>query len=109
MNPHAGALGPVATLLQRACSNRVYTLGKLLGEGGFGKVFEARSEMGSMHAVKVVEDQDAYDHEIGMLDAIKKLQCAFLIKMEEFFKDQASGALCIVMPLAHGGTLKDAM
>jgi serine/threonine protein kinase len=96
-------------VLRRAYSSRAYTLGKLLGEGGFGKVFAARSEMGSTHAVKVVEDQDAYNHEIGMLDAIRKLQCAFLIEMEEFFKDQASGALCIVMPLAHGGTLKDAM
>jgi serine/threonine protein kinase len=84
-------------------------LGELLGEGGFGTVFEARSESGRTHALKVVEDKDAYHHEVAVLSEINKLQCKHLVYMEDFFKDQASGALCIVTPIMQGGSLRDVM
>jgi serine/threonine protein kinase len=86
-----------------------YGIRKMLGRGGFGKVYLADAPGGVPVAIKVVDSprgDEASQRELQALDAIKLLRHLHLLAVQAFFSmpDQ----LVIVMELADG-SLRDSL
>jgi len=89
----------IAALEQR------YHLRALLGEGSFGRIFQAQSKrQGFRCAVKVAAECDTDDREISLHGTFEHANIARFI---ESFSHAAT--VCIVMELCEGGELFDAL
>jgi serine/threonine protein kinase len=103
-----------------SAKQRVYVLKERLGGGGFASVWRALDEeTNDSYAIKIFETtgsletpeqaEEASRRELVALMDIRGSNCPYLIRVDEAFKDIASGLYCIVMNLVEGDSLKDRM
>ena len=86
---------------------------KLLGKGGFGKVFLAqKKDSGSLHAMKCIRkdliiENEALKYITKEKEILKTVDHPFLINMEYVFQDETR--IYFIMPFAKGGTVLQQM
>jgi tRNA A-37 threonylcarbamoyl transferase component Bud32 len=92
---------------------RNITIEKLLGEGGMGSVWKGQIAMVKKQlAVKVMHPKFSLDAEfrsrfLQEAEAMAQLNHDRIVPLNDFFHDEASGILALVMPFYEGETLED--
>jgi serine/threonine protein kinase len=85
-----------------------YTLGKKIGQGGFGVVYSCTDKDGNEYAVKMVDKVDTPLESIQTeVDMQKKLEHGSIVKVHNVFYEPVF--VCIVMDICKAGTLLDGM
>jgi hypothetical protein len=91
------------------------TIGRLLGKGSFGSVFEAILPNGRVVALKVIElgsisnseaEMAALKNEITLLSRFKNKN---IVRLEGCVEDKENNKMCIYMEYVAGGTLNSFM
>lgn len=113
---------PYENMRLEGVKERAYVLKEKLGGGSFASVWRALDqETHDSYAIKIFETgakrsletpeqaEEACAREVAVLIAIRDLRCPYLIRIDESFKDVASGLYCIVMNLVEGDSLKGRM
>jgi serine/threonine protein kinase len=111
---------PEAGMRLRGVKGRIYELNRPLGAGSFASVWRAEDPAtNARYAIKIFEIggslettadlEEANERERAVLTDLLKLQCPFLIRMDEAFKDVDSGLYCIAMTLVEGSSLHERM
>ena len=85
-----------------------YFIEKMIGEGGYGKVFKARhAETKDVVAIKMLPE-DAYSFYSREAQVLRQLQpCPYIMSIVDAFVDEEG--LCIVMPYIEHGSLQTYM
>ena len=85
-----------------------YFIEKMIGEGGYGKVFKARhAETEDIVAIKMLPE-DAYSFYSREAQVLRQLQpCPYIMSIIDAFVDEEG--LCIVMPYIEHGSLQTYM
>ena len=89
-----------------------YRIIKLLGQGGFSRVYEAEdTRLGVMCAIKENSefDRSAYSQFIAEAQLLARLKHPNLIKVTDYFADDSSGAQFLVMEYVPGEDLEQLM
>lgn len=85
-----------------------FTLGKIIGEGGFGSVLVAKGTDGSMRAVKTMvksEDKDVREMQVNEVQTLVGLDHPHIVKLFMFYESDTQ--IKLVFELCKGPALSD--
>ncbi|MCB9506939.1 MAG: protein kinase [Myxococcales bacterium] len=115
MTQTSGMIGGAATVREGAVIAGRYSIGRLLGRGGFGSVFAATDRnTGQDVAVKILDPRFAADPHLSArfrreVAIVARLKHPNTIRVFDFGWDDGASSLFLVMELLSGRSLADAL
>ena len=79
--------------------NNQYHFIKILGQGGYGTIFEVKDDKNNHYALKLMKKKLEYEKE---LEFIKNIKSKYIIEIKDNFYDEINKGYCIIMELCDG-------